>query len=1237
MNTLLMAERNKTYWLEELQAPLSAFDIYTDFPKHPTVREVQKTTFLLDLHAEQINTIKDRFDMKSWMFSCYIAFLYRMTGEKDLIVGVNDSQGNVLPFRIAWEGNISFQQLFKQISDKLEHTYAASLPVSVIEEMIGQSSIVKTIYGVDSTLEASSLNWSVQEEEGQWVIHIDYHKNLFKESTIRKFARHFQYIVNAVLVREDISIGSIPILTEEDMEAYAELNDTATESPLALSIPAMLQSVLSRFPNRIALSSGLTNLTYSQLDHMSNQVAHMLVAKGLTKGGFVSIFMERSIEAVIGMLGVLKAGGAYVPLDPEHPDDRNAYIITDTQSKFVITKDQYTAKLAMLLDHNDVDDAIFCIDTQLHLYSQEPIDVLIDSHDLAYIIYTSGSTGKPKGVMIAHAGIINLATATADHLQLTEEDVIMQYSTFSFDASVYDIFSSISSGARIHLLSNEQRFSIESFTAAIEEVKATRIGILPTVFFNQLSAYLSDEDAPKHSNIKSLVIGGEALTGESVRVFQKKLDHRPIIVNAYGPTEVTVVTTTHTIDYAVPDHLSNICIGTPIANYEVLIVNENDQLCPLNVMGELLISSIGIAKGYLNQQAKTDEVFISDPVNPNSGKRYYRSGDMVTLQENGIQYMGRKDLQVKIRGYRIEIGEIEDNLAKYDNIKDVAIIAKEEADGTKILVAFYTSKDGDAIAKQELVQFLSTKVPSYMIPSHFGYLEVMPVSPTGKIDRKQLAVYEVEIVEEENTHYDAPRNELEQEISAAWEKAMKRTRISIHDDFFEVGGHSLKILEILVMLKPKFPNLKINDFFAFPTISQLAERVLELKSTVVVNNSIVDHSKIQDLEEFPRSFGVDSSSGTHKYTYNNILLTGATGYLGSHLLYELLYTSEAVIYCLVRSSGPEDPYKRLTNTMKSYFGSSIVDKMDGRIVAVQGDLEKEHLGINDSVMAILHDKIDSIMHCAAEVKHFGEPEYFARVNVESTNRLLDIAKRKSHIRFHFVSTLGIPEDLASSDQWQTFIDCDAYDYTASIDNVYTNSKLEAEKLVVRTCEEEGVAVTVYRVGNLSCHSRTGAFQSNINSNAFYRMLKAMLLLKKAPQVTWQVDITPIDYAGQAITALMCNEDTVGKMFHICNPVQIPYEEMIGFFHEYGYDITLLDWAQYEAWVLDSSQPKKQAGLELAMTQLEGDGAKNSIYRYTCPQTTQYLLDSDVKCQEPNEAFFQLMIDHAIAVGYFDKP
>jgi len=1238
MNILLRTESTKEYWENELQPPLSALDIYTDFPKHLTSKVIQKTTFRLDVNADQISQLHHHYDMNAWMLSCYFVFLYRMTGERDLIVGVNDSSGNVLPFRMIWEENLSFQQLFVMVTEKLISSYNATAPLSEIEQMTGHSSsIIHTIYGENDTIKDSYLNWSVREEEGMWVVHITYHKNLFKESTIHKFARHFQDIVKAALVNNVVSIGSIPILTEEDMRAYAEINNTAKEWPDTLTIPAMIASAVNRYPNHIALSYDSGSLTYSQLDCLSNRVAHMLIQKGVAKGEFVAIFMERSMEAIVTMLGVLKSGGAYIPLDPEHPDDRNSYIITDTRSRIVVTKDHFTSKLSDLLSVNDSEVEIFCLDKQLDLFPEGPVDVTSDPNDMAYVIYTSGSTGKPKGAMIAHAGVVNLALASKENLQFNENDVMLQYSTFSFDASVYDLYSSICSGARLHILNNEQRFSIESFTAAIEEVKATRICFLPTVFFNQLSAHLSDEDALKYSVIKSLSVGGEAVMGEAVRGLQKKLHKDIKILNGYGPTEVTALSTVHIIDYTVADDVYGIPIGLPLTNYEVLIVNENNQLCPLNVMGELLISSVGIANGYLNLPDKTDEVFIADPIHPNSGKRYYRSGDMVMLQKDGIHYVSRKDLQVKIRGYRIEIGEIEETLIKHEDIKETAIIAKTETDGTKYLVAFYTSNDGEAIAKSELVQYLNKKLPSYMVPSHFCYLEEMPLSPTLKIDRKQLAQLEVEVTEEVNSNYVAPRNELEQEISEAWEKAINCTQIGIHDDFFEVGGHSLKILEILVILKPRFPKLKINDFFAFPTIAKLAERVIELRDTLVIHNTISDSSKIEDLVEFPKSFGTHPSNDVRVYSNKHVLLTGATGYLGSHLLYELIERSEATVYCLVRSSGNEDPYQRLVGIMKDYFGDKTGSLMEGRVVTVLGDLEKENLGLVDDVTSLLNNKIDSIIHCAAEVKHFGEAEYFARVNVESTNRLLSFARGKEHVRFHFVSTLGIPEDLALSDQWHKFTDHEAYDYSVSIENVYTNSKLEAEKLVVRTCEEEGVAATVYRVGNLSCHSETGAFQNNINNNAFYRMLKAMLLLKKAPQVSWQVDLTPINYAGQAITALALSNDTVGKMFHICNPVQISYEDMIELFRKYGYDISLLDWNRYESWLFDSSQPKEQIGLELAMAQLEGDGAKNSIYRFACPQTTEYLQKLNVECQVPDEVFFHRLIDHAITVDYFDRP
>lgn len=1255
MDTLLTDRKVRDFWLNELQLPLSGFDMYTDSPKVNYKGDMVTSAHRLALPEDALTRMgKDR-NLENWLLACYVVFMFRMSGEPDQIVGARNSAGRVLPLRLNCDGKASFGELYRMVKDKRAALDAVDMPLKEIEEMIGHSPVLYTVFeeqpkaGVAGLIGESPgsvyMHWRfdwANDDEGQ--LRIDYERHLFNEGTIAEFAAHFELIMRAVLENEDQAIGGIPILTADDKIAYAELNDTARVWPsLPESIPDMLRSTLRLHGDRIALSSGNRSLTYRELDLVSNRLARMLLQRGLQKGQFVALFMERSLDAVIAMLAILKAGGAYIPLDPEHPEDRNAYIIADTRTGIVLTKERYAPQLEALLAAAKREASILCLDRELDGDDRElePAN-RVSGDDVAYIIYTSGTTGRPKGVMIPHAGVLNLAMATVEQLGLREKDIILQYSTFSFDASVYDIFSSICCGARLHLLSNEQRYSVEAFTAAIEEQGATRIGILPTVFFNQLSAHLNAEQALKYGSIRSFVIGGEALPGESVRSLQRKLPHLPVIVNAYGPTEVTVATTTHLMDSPVPDHLNTISIGKPLANYEVLIVNELLQPCPVNVAGELLIHSVGLAKGYLNQPEKTEEAFIPDPVNPGSGKRYYRSGDLVRLlRDGGIEYVGRKDLQVKIRGYRIEIGEIEENLVKHGDLKDAAVIVKEDEAGEKLLVAFYTSKNGAPVEKTELVAYMKSKVPAYMVPSQFVFLEAMPVSPTGKIDRRKLGLYELP-EEEAYGGADAapPENELQAEIAAAWAKALRLRSVGIHDDFFEIGGHSLKILETLVLLKPRFPQLKINDFFAYPTVARLAERVAELAQAPSGKGSAAPGltGETVDLAETPRQFGRGSLTGGKPKPgrQEHILLTGATGYLGSSLLDELLRTSQATVYCLIRPMQGQDAYERLQRVMEGYFGSEVVQRMEGRVVAVQGDLEQPDLGLVGPVRDLLLAKIDAILHCGAEVKHFGEAEYFHRVNVESTERLLDLARGRN-VRFHYVSTLGIPEDLAMGGQWETFASEGGYqDPSLDTGNVYTNSKLAAERRVIRACEEEGVPATVYRVGNLSCHSETGAFQRNIDNNAFYRMLKAMLLLGKAPSVSWQVDLTPVNFASGAIAALALQDRTAGRLFHICNPVQLPYAEMVESFRSLGYRIELLDWAEYESWLLDAGRPKDQAGLELAMAQLEGDGAKNSPFRFACPQTVEYLEGTGIHCHVPDSAYIKRLVEYAVKVGYFPE-
>lgn len=1246
MSTVLDIEKQKDYWRDELRGVSRELPLAPDAIMSGMDRELEVCSCPLEVDPLQAKRISLSYNLDAVFLACYLGFVHRMGNETDLLIGCAFGEGSLLPLRIACSGEDSIAQLIGKISNKLTGSLDNLPDVALIREVLDYPLALPCRYGQPAQAGESLLHWSVHHNGEGWQLQVSYDRHSFHKDTVQRFMDCYQAVVEAALQDIHTSVGSIQIISDQDSKAYAALNCTYRQLPQELSVVERFAAVAQAHPRHTAVSSDGELVTYEDLDSTSNQVARLLLANGLKPGEFVCIFMERSIETIMSMLGVLKAGGAYVPLDPDHPQDRNGYILEDTASRFILTKSRLAERVQVLLAGAAASQdafrppALLRVDHDLGSYGQEPVSSIAGPDDPAYVIYTSGSTGKPKGALIAHKGIVNLSVAIKQDLGLTDQDILLQYSTFSFDASVYDIFGVLLNGCRLHLLSSEQRLSIDAFTEAVENTGATRISILPTVFFNQLAAYVSAEAAAKYSRIKSLVVGGEALSGEIVRQFQHKLGCEIRIVNAYGPTEITVAATSYTIARPVEEDVSTICIGRPLANYEVYIVNPNNLLCPVGVTGELLISSVGIGKGYLNQPEKTAQAFIPDPFSPESGKIFYRSGDLARLTKDGfLEYMGRKDSQVKIRGYRIEIGEIENNLAKHEALKDASVIVITDASGGKSLAAFYTTTSGTAVPKTELVRFLGSKVPAYMVPEHFQWLERMPVMPSGKIDRKALAALSIQPEPELREGYSPPESPLEHQVCAAWEKALHRSYIGITDNFFELGGHSLKVLEILAALKPRYPKLKINDFFQYPTVEQFSARIsyLEGEETACAGTGWTSPQTVRVLLEHPAQFQ-GPADRSRVYHQEHILLTGATGFLGSHILYELMHRSNAVIYCLIRSHARyPDPMNRLTEVMARYYGNGIGALLKDRVIIVEGDLEQEDLGLRPSDRHLLEEHVDSIMHCAAEVKHFGDAEYFSRVNTVSTERLLELARRNPQIRFHYISTLGIPEELALSGQWEAFVNSAVYPQEAYVENVYTQSKLKAERSVVLACEKHGMPVTVYRVGNLCCRSDNGLFQSNIDNNAFYRMLKAMILLGVAPRAHYHVDITPVDYAGSAIAALAQRQDSVGGMFHICNPVQLPYESLVGYFQTYGYKIRFMELHEYEAWLLDAEAPKDQEGLKLAMAQLEGDGAKHSNWRFSCARTSPYLEEAQIFCKQPDSEFLARMIEYAVEIGYFRKP
>lgn len=467
----------------------------------------------------------------------YFALLYRLSGEKDIMAGWASDEDRGFPVLLNFdEENRTFERLMHNLTQYLSSSRPSAEPEFDTRFSIG--------YPIQADREL--LNWQLLEDQGRWRIKVDYDRSVLTEATIRRYMEYYLKLLDGALTDKTGLIAAVNILTEEDQAVYNRMNDTAWPYDKNQTIHGMFEQAAAQFPDRTALSSIHGELTYRELNERANQTAGLLLDKGLTKGGFVTLFMERSLELVVSLLGILKAGGVYVPVDPEHPEDRNRYILSDTESAFVLTKSQYLDEANLLCAEVGTVKEIFAVDAGIMdaFDGKDNAGVHVASGDLAYVIYTSGSTGRPKGALIAHEGVVNLGETVRTDCHIEPEDVLTQFATYSFDASVWDTIGALFYGAHLYLLAPEERVSVEEFASAIQRTGTTIITILPTVFFNQLSTYLSDEGYRKLSKVKLITVAGEALYGEQVRAFQRKFRDGIDIVNVYGPTECTVCTTT---------------------------------------------------------------------------------------------------------------------------------------------------------------------------------------------------------------------------------------------------------------------------------------------------------------------------------------------------------------------------------------------------------------------------------------------------------------------------------------------------------------------------------------------------------------------------------------------------------------------------------------------------------------------------------------------------------------------
>ncbi|WP_256756844.1 non-ribosomal peptide synthetase [Cohnella sp. WQ 127256] len=840
------------YWVGQFADGVPTLNMLADYNR-PSMRsfEGDKLTFRLteeETHALRKLAADLRITIYMAMLAVFNVFLSRYSGQDDIVVGtpvsgrshadLHNAVGmfvNTLPIR----NYPSAHKTFKSFAEELrENTLGAfSNQDYPFEELVGKLQLTRSLSRnplfdamfvmqnmtiPELTLDQLPLKRCesphvsakfdftlevVETEETEIECHFEYCTKLFREETVGTWVHHFRNILKEVTVNPEIAIGNIDMLSSDEISQLLSVPDDEVRYPREKTIHGLFEDQVERTPDNIAVVCGNERITYRELNEKANRLAVGLRSKGVVPDQRVGLMLDRSIDMIVGILAVLKAGGAYVPIDPDYPAERAAYMIADSEASIVVTESKYEAGLRLIAP--EVIDI-----AQLSTRSGDFAKSASVSGNLAYIIYTSGTTGKPKGVMIEHRNVVSLMVHDPSLFDFNANDAWTMFHSYCFDFSVWEMYGALLFGGKLVVLEKQVAQDPERLLDVLIGEKVTVFNQTPSSFYH-LIRYESAKQRPE-LQFRYVIFGGEALKPSMLGSWKQRYPDTKL-VNMYGITETTVhVTYKEMTDVEISSNVSR--IGQPIPTLNTYILDGNLKLLPVGVAGELYVGGKGVARGYLNRPELTEQKFIANPYRP--GETLYRSGDLVRMSTDGeLEYMGRIDHQVKVRGFRIELGEIEHGLQQHPHIREAVVLAKDDAAGEKALWGYVAVKEELPIA--ELRKHLSATLPDYMIPSFYVQMEKLPLTVNGKIDRNALLRLEAE--RRTSASNAAPRNELERKISEIWQDVLSLDSVGAHDNFFDVGGHSLLLLRLHSLLEQDYPGVvKVTDLFTYPTIHALA-------------------------------------------------------------------------------------------------------------------------------------------------------------------------------------------------------------------------------------------------------------------------------------------------------------------------------------------------------------------------------------------------------------------------------
>ena len=1035
------------------------------------------------------------------------------------------------------------------------------------------------------------LSVAIEDTEDQFKIVSQYNDAIYSNNLIKIFTESIAVVVNKIMKNQESLLKDISIVSEDKTSKF-KLNPVKEQL-----LNKVFEMQVKENKDTLALVAPDGRFTFDELNRKANRIANALIKRGVDVEDRVMFIMKRDSRLIATMLGIMKAGCAFIPVDPEYPEDRIKHVLEDSDAKYIITD----ASLSNAIE----------VEELLQENNEENPNPDLTSANLCYMIYTSGSTGKPKGVMLTHAGITNYVYPHPEncyiHSMANNLTNYLSLTTVSFDVFIEEIFAPLMNGLAVILTNDEETTNPLLLAKLMRKEKIEGLSVTPS----RLLQYLElDEMVKVLSDCKCIIVGGEGFPPQLYDIITKYTDAE--IYNSYGPTEITIASHGKLL---LGD---NVSVGKTLFNVLDMIADADGNPLPPGVVGELYVGGSGVSRGYWNNDKLNKEQFVRiDDVT------YYKTGDFARKDETGdVFILGRLDNQIKLRGLRIEIGEIESAISNYEGIKSVVVLIKKLQSNDHLCAYFAAETEIDI---EDLKIDLKSKLTKYMIPTAFLQLDKLPQTPNGKTDFKALP--DPVLAERE---YIPPENDAEKFFADTFSKVLNMSEIGATDNFFDLGGTSLLATKIIVEGINNNYEISYGDIFSHQTPRELANAVSTAKDSKEIHE--YEQYSYEGIDEILQKNTIENFINSELQEVGNVLLTGATGFLGIHILRDFLENETGMIYCMLRKGRRTNFEERLKTLLFYYFNESYDELFGKRIHIIEGDISNK----SDFNKALAFP-IDTVINCAANVKHYASGTQIEDINVGGVINALEFCEKKNS-KLIQISTVsvggwsvgGIPPHDEVFDEKTLFMG-------QNLDHKYIYSKYKAEYIVLEAVLN-GLNAKIMRVGNLMARNEDSEFQINFETNAFINSLKSYNVIGKIPYSTLgsEIELTPIDTTARAIL-LLTKTPKECVVFHPYNNHSIYISDIVEIMNEMGLYISGTEENKFNRILTETmkDESKSTALSGIITTIKKGTGKDKVVIPAVNEYTTQILYRLGFKWPLTTDKYLSTFIDYLKDMNFFD--